>query len=847
MPDGQDKSDDLIAELAKLMSSGPGSPEPQAKPAPRLVTLPETPAPARPAGIRIPGMDAPVVPPAATAPRPSEPPVAGRPAAPLVNAPEVRPQADRPAAPPSTAPATPATTTPSSAAPAGPAPSPTPFTLRIPGMETPIPVPAPQAPAAERPTAAPTQPAPEAPQRPAAQSSWKDREIPRAPEPRSTVERKPELRMAPTTPAPRPEMPPPLSMPAPKVEPQPELEPEAAAPEKAATEDALDFDFGFNQKAPRGETRQVPDDPMTELLNAADEPPPPPAPEPAKPAPSPAESTGDAIADLIAAELDSMDMVTRPVGEPRLTPAVAPARIAEARPRTSTPLPPRPAQTRTTPPPQESDRFAVAPMFGPASRGSASVQSPTPPIQAPAQPAASAQPAPTPAPAPEIPVAPVPTAERDPMDEIESLIGEAVRVELTGGDRRASGRPTPPPVAAPQVPPQQPPAAPVVPPLTTGFAPRRAAIKDAEPSIPASEAAILAAAAAVSAEIGSVEPMIAAQPAARPKARPERRGFSGGMRQYVGMAVAGVLLVAALFGLYWVLGMNHGGDTEAPVLEADATPAKEAPPATATSNDTQGSVVFNELDGNKPAGEETLVSRDDSTDTPIADVAQPVGDDTAASESELANRKVRTVTVRPDGSIVNGDDAVAGSEALPVDRPNVPTIAGADVQPSELLASVPSDTASVSSETPAAGAADAVASINPSPGAVLDPTIVAPIPMARPRDRSAMVGGSKWKASASAAAPAASASASQTNVSTSNVAYAQLSSQKTIEDAQNSLTAAQRKLGRLLGGASLEIRRVDLGARGVWYRVVLPTNSFQDATQACATIKANGSDCVPNG
>jgi len=68
-----------------------------------------------------------------------------------------------------------------------------------------------------------------------------------------------------------------------------------------------------------------------------------------------------------------------------------------------------------------------------------------------------------------------------------------------------------------------------------------------------------------------------------------------------------------------------------------------------------------------------------------------------------------------------------------------------------------------------------------------------------------------------------------------------------MDDAQNSLTAAQRKLGRLLGGASLEIRRVDLGARGVWYRVVLPTNSFQDATQACATIKANGSDCVPNG
>ena len=39
MSDGQDKSDDLIAELAKLMASGAGGAEPDAKPAPRLVTL----------------------------------------------------------------------------------------------------------------------------------------------------------------------------------------------------------------------------------------------------------------------------------------------------------------------------------------------------------------------------------------------------------------------------------------------------------------------------------------------------------------------------------------------------------------------------------------------------------------------------------------------------------------------------------------------------------------------------------------------------------------------------------------------------------------------------------------
>ena len=57
------------------------------------------------------------------------------------------------------------------------------------------------------------------------------------------------------------------------------------------------------------------------------------------------------------------------------------------------------------------------------------------------------------------------------------------------------------------------------------------------------------------------------------------------MRQYVGMAVAGTLLLAAGLGLYWVLNMGRAntlatGD-DAPQLTADATPVKEVPPTPA--------------------------------------------------------------------------------------------------------------------------------------------------------------------------------------------------------------------------------------------------------------------------
>jgi hypothetical protein len=72
----------------------------------------------------------------------------------------------------------------------------------------------------------------------------------------------------------------------------------------------------------------------------------------------------------------------------------------------------------------------------------------------------------------------------------------------------------------------------------------------------------------------------------------------------------------------------------------------------------------------------------------------------------------------------------------------------------------------------------------------------------------------------------------------------QLSSQKSEGDARASLKSTQNRMAGSLNGATLEIRRVDLGAKGVWYRVVLPTRSFQDATQTCAAIKSNGGDCV---
>ena len=818
MPDGQEKSDDLIAELARLMASGASASEPEAKPGPKLVSVPE--APATP--VRVPGSAAPAAEPARSAsPAPASPPPAVEPprAAPVIRIPGMdqpvpssraveptpAPAATQPQSPavtpaPQPAPAVepPATPRPSSVD-FGPPPAADPIrqeplvSFRMPEAPKSVqsappdlrpsysPVPPPAASPSQSPAAAPTESAP-----PTA-------EAPRFEAPKQTAQQAPAPAVAPRT----------ADTPVGTARPQP-------------AGDAFDFDFGFNGDVPDAapEVRSEPTATRSE-----------PAVAPPQSA-AQRQSSGDLIADLIAAELDANEL-----GEPAPVSVFSPA-----------PSRPVPAPAVATPPPASPMPRATptAPTFG----GTAN---------APERPAPAA-PRPAAAPTPAVEV------ERDPIDEIESLIGEAVRVEL-GNDRPSAASPAPvsaamapqsrvePRAATPVPPPAQ--AAPVVPPLTTGFAPRRAALKETEINFSSAEAAIRAAAAAAESRVGAD----AEAPVKRPRAHREERGLlSGGMRQYLGMAVAGTLLLAAGFGLYWVLGMGGGSDGDVPVLQADTTPAKQPAPATPATTDTQGNVVFSEIDGSSTAEGEQLVSRDDSADTPIADVARTVGDEgEGVSESELANRKVRTVTVRPDGTIVSGDEAVAGNEALPVDRPNVPDLPGADVQPSELLATLPTNDASpTSAATPAADASGALAAVAPDaatatsgepvvPGSTVTTAsgATAPIPMPAP-NRQALAS-RVAAAPAATQAPAAPAAAPVAVSSGGSGAYAQLSSQPTEADARAALARLQSRVN----GATLEIRQVDLGAKGVWYRVVLPTGSFQEATQVCATIKANGSDCLP--
>lgn len=694
-------------------------------------------------------------------------------------------------------------------------------------------------------------------------------------------------------------------------------QPTQAKPESGEEPEPFRFDFDFTAPKP---TVAAPSSAVPAPVAAATPKPEAVATAPSRPVPAPVaepETEHDSIADLIAAELavSAAPVAPQPVEAPPV-PAAAPAvvreEVATAAPQASEPpATPRPAPARPSnltavnlggnapghssaqrpalravnlqpAAKPEADQFRVPPVFGvggPSSAAPAATQTPAP-VQpsfaptptAPAAPEQFSRPAPVVAEPAPIPVKPepqpvvdeAPEVGLDPIDEIESLIGRAVRVELDAPEPRK-----PEPVVA-------------RPALSALAQPEPASVRPSRSNQSLSvDEAILAAAEATGAQVGWVDPAEVDEPAPRSRNRAERAPRRGISRAVAGPLVAVTLLLAAGFGLYWVLGLGRDSGP-APLLTADATPVKETPVVDPAADAPQQSVVFNEIDGVVPGAEEQLVSRDQADVNEVTQVAVP-----DVSDEGLANRKVRTVTVRPDGTIVSGDDSVAGNAILPVARPVVPEVPGAETASPELAAAAQQDTitaaaapatATPETTTPAetAPATPAVTPVQPgttvpvvdATGAAV-PGKTAPVPMLRPAGLSQAQASTPVPAeptspvnavvdtplaslppapTATAATPAAapepvSQATEVAALPNDAPAYVQLASQRSEQEARQTANALITRYGPLFGGANMEVQRVDLGTRGIYYRVRVPANSLQEANSICTNVKAAGGDC----
>jgi cell division septation protein DedD len=73
----------------------------------------------------------------------------------------------------------------------------------------------------------------------------------------------------------------------------------------------------------------------------------------------------------------------------------------------------------------------------------------------------------------------------------------------------------------------------------------------------------------------------------------------------------------------------------------------------------------------------------------------------------------------------------------------------------------------------------------------------------------------------------------------------QVASQRSEQDAQASFRALQAKYPSVLGGRDPLIRRIDLGERGIFFRVqVGPFASIDQANDLCTSLKAAGGQCI---
>jgi hypothetical protein len=174
-------------------------------------------------------------------------------------------------------------------------------------------------------------------------------------------------------------------------------------------------------------------------------------------------------------------------------------------------------------------------------------------------------------------------------------------------------------------------------------------------------------------------------------------------------------------------------------------------------------------------------------------------------------KKVRTVTIRPDGNDASG-------------RP-VGTLPP--------MASQPPTSANARQITPPAPRAAAPAPARSDSG----PVSLEPQPW--PSDsRTPAAGNARI-----AAAPPPPRTSPES--SSSGGFVVQLSSQKSESDARASFRSLQAKFPSELGDRQPIIRRADLGSKGVYYRTMVgPFASVQEASRFCASYKAAGGQCV---
>lgn len=327
-------------------------------------------------------------------------------------------------------------------------------------------------------------------------------------------------------------------------------------------------------------------------------------------------------------------------------------------------------------------------------------------------------------------------------------------------------------------------------------------------------------------------------PGARAKTGMTLRGRSAFM---VGSALLGAIALGGALAFAYKQSGGGLSNEQPPLVQADNRPVKELPDQPGGKEfPHKNKLIYDRLQNGDEPESERLVPRQEnvavpalppSTETagmpaPVAttDLATPPttqavgGAEPLAAAADDASmpdggpRKVKTMVVRPDGSVMAPPVPAAEAASAPA-----APVAPAAADPQLAAAAAP----------PPAAAAPQAAEAAPQEVASLQ---APPAPAAKP-----------------AAKPAAQQTAAVTPAAAAPSKYVvQVGSKKNQTDALASFADMQQKYPKLLGSYRPIVQKADLGAKGIWYRLRIgPIADKTAANKLCGQLKSQGlPDCL---
>ncbi|MER9238296.1 SPOR domain-containing protein [Mesorhizobium sp. M0633] len=302
--------------------------------------------------------------------------------------------------------------------------------------------------------------------------------------------------------------------------------------------------------------------------------------------------------------------------------------------------------------------------------------------------------------------------------------------------------------------------------------------------------------------------------------------------------------------------------------DPDAADDIDAPGTVASDTDGSGTNApgtnasdSSALGANVAGATETAAAPAPKSEDRIAQVLQEAEKGATPEIVAVAPRKVRTMVVKPDGSLVAREDPAPAAPQMAAAEP-------ADPAPQHVAPSAQADAAAQTGTVPLIDQMTSDPKIGDQPsgdqasGDQAETSKLQPAPKPDTKaEAKAQASASKQSASTPATVPVAPQRPSDQpvdvvgevkpdQVASIDPAAAgagswsiQIASQPTVESAQATYQDLQRRYGSVLSGRTANIVKAEIAGKGTFYRVRVPAQSRNEAIKLCTSYKAAGGNC----